>query len=183
VQPIIKQDILDVLAEAIKLIKDGDAAGLNELSNHVIHDASIFQDDDSVSVAILVYAMSKIMARCTQELEVCKCDVLIPGLQKAQELLARDKDDKYRAAIKGLFGQIQTMDKRIRLYIQEVIDKARIKKGSKMHEHGISIARTAELLNISQWELMDYIGKTTIPDVRIGIPVGERLKLARSLFR
>ena len=68
--------------------------------------------------------------------------------------------------------------------MQEVIEEAKIKKGYKLHEHGISLGRTAEILGISQWELMNYVGKTKISDVDI-VPtdVVQRLKLARGIFK
>ena len=59
---IVKRDILAVLndlAGILKVKEESDAAQIKELSNHVIHNASIFQEEDSVSIAILIYALSK----------------------------------------------------------------------------------------------------------------------------
>ena len=63
-----------------------------------------------------------------------------------------------------------------------MLDAARIKKGSKMHQHGISMARTAELLGITQWELQDYIGKQQEWKIK-EMPVLKRLKIAREMFK
>ena len=63
---IIKKDILEVLNDLIKILKSKEGSnwiGIKELSNHVIHNASVFQDEDSISVAVLTYALSKIMER------------------------------------------------------------------------------------------------------------------------
>ncbi len=79
------------------------------------------------------------------------------------------------------FDFINKIDTKLKLYIEEVISKAKVKKGSKLHEHGLSIARTAEVLGISQWELMNYVGKTTISTVD-GVDVKTRLNFARKLF-
>ena len=54
---ILKKDIVTVLtrlSEIIKIKNDTDFLELKELSNHVIHNASVFQDEDSVSVAVLI---------------------------------------------------------------------------------------------------------------------------------
>lgn len=51
-RPIIKEDILNTLQEVIKAIKDQDFVKLRELSNHTIHDASIFQEDDPLALAV-----------------------------------------------------------------------------------------------------------------------------------
>jgi hypothetical protein len=179
-QDIIRKDILDVLAQAIVSLQAEDHHALGELSNHVIHDASIFQDDDSVSVAVLVYALSKLVQRCCDE--QVPFTHLIPLIRQAHDALTAGKDDTYQATIHQLFAEIKKLDARLQLYITEVLEKARVKKASKLHEHGISIARTAELLGVSQWELQDYIGKTRIPEEHLGISVQERLSRARGWF-
>jgi hypothetical protein len=180
-QDIVKKDILEVLEQALAALEAEDHHALLDLSNHVIHDASIFQDDDSVSFAVIIYALSKIVHRCDNE----KIPVpqVISHLKEAKDALELGKEDVYRAVIKRIFDEVKKLDEKVGLYITEVINQARIKKASKMSEHGISLARTAELLGISQWELQDYFGKTQIPEHELGVPVKHRLKLARSWFQ
>lgn len=180
-QDIVRKDILDVLQQAVASLQAEDHHALGELSNHVIHDASIFQDDDSVSVAVLIYALSKMVQRCCDE-KIPFAHV-IPLVQQAHDTLAAGREDEYRALVRRLMGEIKRLDEKLKLYITEVLEKAKVKKASKLHEHGISLARTAELLGVSQWELQDYIGKTRIPEEMLGISVGERLRRARGWFR
>lgn len=179
-QDIVKKDILAVLEQAIASLQAEDHHALGELSNHIIHDASIFQDDDSVSVAVLVYALSKMVQRCCDE--KIPFEHVLPLVQQAHDALAAGKEDDYRRLVRQLFEEIKKLDEKLKLYITEVLEKAKIKKASKMHEHGISLARTAELLGVSQWELQDYIGKTHIPEDALGVPARERLHRARSWF-
>jgi hypothetical protein len=179
-QEIVRKDILEVLGQAIAAFQANDYHALGELSNHVIHDASIFQDDDSVSFAVLVYALSKVLQRCCEEKQ--SCPQLAPMLQQAHDALAAGRDDDYRARVRQMIDELAKIDAKLKLYITEVMEKAKVKKASKMHEHGISLARTAELLGVSQWELQDYIGKTRIPDVELGVPAKARLERARRWF-
>jgi len=181
-EQVVKEDILSIINQAIEILRTKETAdyiALSELSNHTIHDASIYQDEDSISIAIAVYAMAKIVQRC------CETNVeypkFVPLMESARDALKQDNIIGYRAAIKSLFAAISSMDKRIKLYIQEVLDKARLKKGSKLAEHGLSVARTAEMLGLSQWELMGYIGKTTVESPE-GLSVGERFRIAKALF-
>ncbi len=180
-QDIVRKDILDVLEQALTYLQAEDHHALGELSNHVIHDASIFQDDDSVSVAVLIYALSKMVQRCCDE--KIPFTHLIPLVQQTRAALATSKDDDYRRLIRQLFEEVKKLDEKLKLYITEVLEKAKIKKASKLHEHGISLARTAELLGVSQWELQDYIGKTRIPEDALGVSARERLLRARGWFR
>ena len=178
----VKEDIISVLEQAVKIIREQRFSDLKELSNHTIHDASIFQDEDSISIAILIYAMSKTIERCCEKgIPYEKIENLVA---KAKDYLRAEREDDYRKTIKSLFEVINTIDDKLKLFVEEVIKRARVKKGSKLYEHGISLSRTADLLGISQWELMSYIGKTQIVEfIPENIPVKERLETARRLFR
>ena len=179
-EQIIKDDILNVINKAIIALETGKHEELGELSNHVIHDASIYQDNDSLSIAILIYSTSKVVQRCCeQNIDYSK---LIPLMKNAINALKQDNFGAYNSSIHDIFGFIKTVDAKMKLYIQEVIDKAKIKKGSKIHEHGLSIGRTAEIMGITKWELMNYVGKTQIPDIKDAVSVKKRLEFARKIF-
>ena len=179
---IVKRDIITVLTKLTELLKKKENADIleaKELSNHVIHNASIFQDEDSISIAVLVYSLSKIMER-EKDIDYTK---LLNMINACILSLNEDRDDDFRRSIKNLFSFIRTLDKKISMYINEVINQAQIKKGCKLCEHGVSVARASEVLGISQWELMHYLGKTMIIDhFSEPVNVSLRLKLARSIF-
>ncbi len=180
---VVKRDILKVLADLVGILEveeEGDAAELRELSNHTIHNASIFQDEDSVSIAILIYSLSKVIERKEGRVNY---RVLLKIAIDAKKNLEGNNIDEYRRAIRKIFDFISTIDTKLKLYIEEVINQAQIKKGSKLYAHGISMARAAEILGVSQWELMFYIGKTKLTDIKGGVKVKERLNYARSLFK
>jgi len=180
-QEIIRKDILSVLDKAITILsvrEDKNISELKELSNHTIHNASIFQDEYSVSIAVSIYALSKITERggsVNQE--------IIKLLISARDCLARLSEQAYSENIKKLLDRISGIDSRLRLYIGEVIDQAQIKKGGKVYEHGISMARAAEILGISQWELMNYVGKTKIMEnMSDRVDAKTRLGFSRKIF-
>ena len=67
--------------------------------------------------------------------------------------------------------------------MDDVMSEAQIRKGSKMYDHGISLGQAANVLNISQWELMQYLGATKGADSPYDKSnVVEKLKYARGLF-
>ena len=181
-EQVVKEDILSIVNQSIEILRTKETAdyiALSELSNHTIHDASIYQDEDSISIAIAVYAMAKIVQRCSEtNVDYPK---FVPLLESAKKALEADNHVGYDAAIKSLFTMISSVDKRIKLYVQEVLDKARLKKGSKIAEHGLSIARAADLMGLSRWELMDYVGKTAVESPE-GLDVSQRFRIARGLF-
>ncbi len=178
----VKKDIISILSGVIAILEtkeEADVLEIRKLSNHTIHNATIFQDEDSISVAILIYALSKIMERNLGLIDYSK---FMDMLSNAKTFLDKGKDDNYRRVIKTIFSTISKLDRKVEMYIEEVINQAQIKKGSKLHEHGVSIGRAAEILGISQWELANYVGKTNLSDVE-SISVIDRIKFARELFK
>ncbi len=178
----VREDVIKSLDEAITLLANEDFVRLKDVSDHTIHNASIFQDQDSISIAVIIFAIFKIMERCRREKSTI-CATIHLVLTKARDELACGREKQYREIIKSLFSLISKEDERLRLFIEHVIDQAQIKKGSKLYEHGISIAQAAEVLSISQYELMNYIGKTRLPE-RLDDPTGiiARLEFARRIF-
>lgn len=183
---VIKKDIISILRKAIQIIKQEDVPALDELSNHTIHNASIFQDKDSIKIAVIIYALSKIIHRSeqrTDEWDKAK-KIVLKNLQDARFYLEKNKDEKYRVLIKQILNRVGKIDTKLRLYIEDVLNKAKIVKGSKLYEHGISIGKATDILGISQWELLSYVGKTQIVDryKEDVIPITKRLDYTKSLF-
>ncbi len=184
----IKKDILDVLKDSYKAINKNDIVKLKDASNHIIHKASIMQDEDSTTIAVLIYSLSKIFERPHYRdykdwpLFYKTC---MDNLEKAITNLGKDNIDVYEESINSIFGVMDKLESHLKQYIQEVIEKARIHRASRIHEHGISVERTAKLLGISPWELMEYVGKTGISDVKLSLTktAKERLKLVREIFK
>src|SRR3989338_2613924 len=145
----IKQDLMDVVRSGKKIIDAGDSAALKELSDHTIHNASIFQDQYSVSIAVIFYALSKLMER--GRLNTKK---VLQLLEEAEKNIRENNDEGYNKRIKDIFSFISGVDSKLKLYVEEVINQAQIKKSSKMYAHGISLAHAASVLGISQWELI-----------------------------
>ncbi|MEA2038066.1 MAG: hypothetical protein U9O94_11265 [Nanoarchaeota archaeon] len=180
---VVKTDILFVLSDVIDILKvkeERDTVDLKELSNHTIHNASIFQDEDSVSIAILIYSLSKVIERREGKLNY---NSLLSLLKSAKDNLEAGKFDIYRNNIEKIFNFISTVDSKLELYVEEVVGQAQIKKSSKLYDHGISLARASELMGASQWDLMSYIGKTTLTNLGGGVSIKDRLNYTRSLFR
>lgn len=174
----VKQDLIKSLKETINAAKENDFFIMPELSNHTIHNASIYQDSDSILAAVIIYSLSKIITR-----ESKIDEQFLKEMKKALNELEQNKINDYRKTMQNILKIISQKDSKIKLYIEEVVTQARVKKGMKLYEHGISVGQAAELLGVSQWELMDYVGKTTISDVFSGKPgVKNRMRYAKEVF-
>src|SRR3989338_10004990 len=100
----IKRDILFVLNELLDILKareDKDVYQIKELSNHIIHNASVFQDEYSVSIAVLVYALSKIMERNDTQLNYARLSSMISSCIAS---LKNSDDERFRKSVKDIFN-------------------------------------------------------------------------------
>lgn len=174
----IRKDIINVLKDSIAALEMNDSKALREISNHTIHNSSIYQDKDSLTVAVVVYALSKVIERSVIPSNI------INILDEAMRKLESSNIESYENSLADIVDIISKVDTKINLYTRHILNQAGIRKGSKIYEHGISLARTAEILNLSQWELMKYIGQTKIadkfPDYHVS--AHERLLYARKIF-
>lgn len=168
---------MDVLGRFLQLPKL-DVSDIKALSNRTLHNASIFQDGDSLSVAILFYALSKILDR-----EGKLADGVRVEIQSAKTRLQHGDEDGYRETIQKVFEHVRKADHRLRLYIIHVINQAEIKKGTKLYEHGLSLAKAASLMGVSQWELMSFVGKVhDDPEGKGRTSFKDRMGFARRVF-
>ena len=175
----VQRDILRTLKLTIRYLEEGSHYMLAELSDHTIHNASVFQDEDSISIAVILYALSKIIRR---DRKISRS--VIASLARAKDYLSRKEMVKYSAEIRELTKRIESMDSKMRLYIQKVINNSEIKKGSRLYENGLSLSRAADMLNVSSWEMMSYVGKTSIIDKTpvYSTDVRKRILLTRKIF-
>ena len=174
----VREDILNILRRVVKVLEKGYFNQLKALSNHTVHNASIFQDQDSIGIAVVTYALEKIV-----DLSSFDAPAFRTIFGQALKDLEENRVEAYRDSVGKLFRKIADTDQKLKNYIDHVVEFSLIKKGGKIYEHGISLAQTASLLGINQWELMEYLGTTTVGDrFQEEIGVRKRLETARSIF-
>jgi AraC-like DNA-binding protein len=177
-ESIIRANIIKLLKSALDAIKSDDSFKLKRLSNDNISNASIFQDEDSLSISVILYAISKLIEHTNKKKAV------IAHFQGALHALSAGKDAKYREIIKRLIKAIKIEDFRLKRFVSNVIEQAQVKKGCVLCENGLSIEQAASVLNVSRWELMQYLGKTHVNEQsKENISTEKRLALARRLFQ
>ncbi|MEK6816286.1 MAG: hypothetical protein AABY09_01625, partial [Nanoarchaeota archaeon] len=59
----LKQNIIDILLHAYEAFKSMDSNSLVNLSDRTIHSASIEQDPNSITIAVMVYSLAKVVER------------------------------------------------------------------------------------------------------------------------
>jgi len=183
----IRKDILDILRDSIRAIKRDDIVRLRELSDHTLHSSTIYQDEESTAIAVIVYSLFKIYEKNLMQASkewLQFNDAIIKLLDSAYNSFIRAEIAQYRIAIKKIFETISKFEKSFGKFVTEVVEQSKIKKGSKLVEHGLSIGRTAELLGVSRWDLMSYLGISNYAENEPrSISIKERMKIAERLFK
>jgi len=179
-----RENILRILKETKQAVKQEDSNWLRELSNQTIHTASISQDADNIATAVIVYSLSKIVERKDyrqykdwnsffKKLMLC--------IERAVQALEKKQDDYFRDQVACVRKEIDSLSGKLKRNIQDVFEKARISKASRIYEHGISMEQTAKLLGITIWELAEYAGETGISDVNLNITIPEKQRIKNIL--
>ena len=182
-----KEHILDVLKRVKIAFKNEDYVEIKNLSDNVIHGCSISQDPDCISVAVVIYSLSKLIERESYKTEKQWPKFFKEYLENIDDaVIALEKGDieAFREEITHIRELIQNLSGNLKRSIDYVFRRAQINKASRIYEHGISIEQTAKLLGISIWDLASYTGQSGASDVNITVTldIRKRIKNAEDIF-
>ena len=182
-----REHLAELLKEVLDSLKREDYSQLRDLSNQLVHDSSINQDPDIISVAVIIYSLSKIIERENYQSDKGWPDFYksyVKGITHSIKQLEKNDIERFREDIAGIRETLKKLSGNLKEYINDVFRKASINKASKIYEHGISMGKTAQILGISIWELAEYSGQSHSTDINLGItlPIKDRIKLAERFF-
>jgi aconitase A len=181
------ENVLRILEETKTALEKNDVVALKSLSNQTVHTASVKQDSINITLAVIVYSLSKILERVDYK-KYPDWSNFYKALVFAIDgsiIAAKAKDEyKLKKNLEMIRKSINKLSGNFKKYIEEVFRRASISKASRIYEHGISMEKTAKLLGITMYELADYTGRTGIPNMPEGrtVDVKERIKLLESFF-
>jgi uncharacterized protein YdcH (DUF465 family) len=181
------QHQIKVLEQTKSALSNKNIIQLKELSNKTINTASSQQDSASITIAVLVYSLSKLVEREDYR-RIKNWDTLVKKFNSFLDLAIKALNDENQEAYEKYIRQsrqiLESQAIAMKQYIQDVLQKASINKGSKIYEHGISLEQTSKLLGITQWELSDYIGSRSFADLKQNqtIDVKKRARMALEFF-
>ncbi len=183
-----KGNILRILKETKEAMKRGDAVTIKNLSNQTMNTASLTQDPDNVTVAVIVYSLGKVLERHHyQEFKGWDkfYEAVISSINHSIKDLESAGGEGVGEDLETITREIEKLSGTLKRYIKDVFWKARINKASRIYEHGISMEKTAKLLGITMYELASYAGQARIEDVPLEntMDVKRRIKTAMEMFK
>ena len=115
-----KKDVLAALDDSYNVIKNKQHFLLHSISDHILHVMYIYQDPDIIDVAIAIYALDKILEKekfmYHPKMKEFVKDVLY-FLKDAAHALSVNDFDKYKHEVTNLLGIIQSLTKKVKLYV------------------------------------------------------------------
>jgi hypothetical protein len=181
-------NISRVLRSARKVISGGNYNKLGDLSNEMVHSATVSQNSLNIIIAVLVYSLSKVLQkenyrkmegwREFENLLLKNLDLMIAAAEKKD----RENVILYAGEVRHI---LNTFSGNLGTYIKDIFRKAEINKAFKLYEHGLSVQKTAKLLGVSLWDLSSFIGQSKISEAKVAVtlPVRTRIKYIEEFFR
>ena len=178
----IRTEIIYDLDKALRILQEREATDVEELKNlsdHAIEDIALKKDLELVSVTVLLYSLYKII----HDIDTSSYMGIVAEMKAAKNGLEQKNLGKYNQSIKKVYEIIRRCDNKIREHLDDVMQAARIKKGTSLLQRGLSIGQAAGLMGLSNWDLQQYAGKTMVLDQHDEtFPVEKRVMMALKLF-
>ena len=178
----VREEVVHLLSNSLAILQtkeSHDTEALKELSEHSIEYIAMHKDLELVSVTVLIYSFYKIES-CLKEQDRTK---VVTELTTAISSLKKKQFGRYNNSLKLLYTIVSNCNERIKEHLQDVMDAARIKKGTSLLQHGLSIGQAAGLMGLSNWDLQAYSGRANLlHDHKEVISARQRLLTAFKLF-
>jgi hypothetical protein len=173
--------IIKTLEELRNILLKGNSttSELRNLSNNLMQKVSIYKDKNLISISVLIYSLYKIFSK-NDNLEKKQLISLIDNM-----INNKNNNVQFHTSTSKLFEEIKKYDKNIDSNILHIIKQGYINKGISLYEHGFSIGNAAEIMGISKWDIMEYLGGINIIDTdeNAKIDCRDRLNYTRGLFQ
>lgn len=166
--------------ESLKFfVSEGDYTAVKNLSDDMMHEAAVSQDKLSIRLAVMSHALADLMENLKEEFEKEKERILV-CLERAIDALKRKDLSSFESQISDVMRAIYKIDRKFPTRVESVLREARLMKGEKLYEKGVSLGRVADILGITAWELSERVGKKEVEWEEKEL--GKRLKFAMEFF-
>ncbi|MBS3060860.1 MAG: hypothetical protein J4432_05135 [DPANN group archaeon] len=164
-EPITEKLIDELLKELVFYIEQNNTTELRELSNRIIERALVFEDSRLIDISLTAYALSKLLSKPHimdqkgfKKLKVQLIKLIEKEVKEEQTILHMEH------ILEKVMKLISEYDDKEGNYLQDVIEKARLKQASRAYALGLSLRRAAELTRVNTAALLPYVGQTKIHD-------------------
>lgn len=160
--------LLDGLKNIRKAFVAEQVMVLRSISNELMREASVKNDNLLAHAAIIAYCLHKFL---TKEHVVTsgfwleyKMSVLA-SLENAIKLIEKNNLKEYKTELDSISVHLEKLDKEVGRYVQGTYQKAKVKYAADAYYYGLSLSQAAALTMADLSALQQYIGVTTQHDI------------------
>ncbi len=179
---VVKKIIISTIDKVLKVLETEEKsgyAGLKQLSDEIIEDVALHKDLDLISMAVLVYSLYKVSDCAIPSIK----DEIYSKLRSSSKSLKENQFRGYNQNISKLYSLVRSCSPKIKEHLQDVMQAAKVKKGTVLLQKGLSIGQAAGLMGLSNWDLQQYAGGTSaIETTHEVVKATLRLKKALQIF-
>ncbi len=161
-------------------LEQRDALALRRVSAEALSEAAVEGHREHILLALVDYALSKLLSKTHYS------DIGDKFFEKIMRGFRKARDGPKKETIHNLEkieDLVIKLDAKEGNYQENLMDKARVKKGSKLYEQGLSLRRAAELTGADATSILDYVGGSKIHEFHGEGRNADRLKIAREVFK
>lgn len=147
--------------------KNKNAGDLRRIANQTIWKTSIHNDSVEAEIAVIAYALHKLLTKeHIQNNAKWKTiqGIINEKLAESVQSLKHKNIAQFRHQLEQLSKRIQTADKNFGNFVQNLIEKSRVKQASSLYAFGLSLGQATALTNADKKTLFNYIGYTKMHD-------------------
>jgi hypothetical protein len=175
-----KQELDALIVRSMEALEKKDALAMRTISADANSLAAVEGHRELILLALVDYALSKIMSKVHYGAKDGDFYGKITGLLSEARTSSKEVCISKLEEIEDL---VIKLDREEGNYNRNIMDKARIKKASKLYEQGLSLRRASELTGADPVEVLDYVGGSKIHEFKGGGKNAKRLQAAREVFK
>jgi hypothetical protein len=162
-------------------------AALRELANAAIGTAALENDPLKAEIAVLTYALEKLLGKPHFQKErqwAAVMSGIARALSDAVGSAGRDDTEKVKKALAQIASRVSQIDAEYGHYLEDLVDKARVKQASTAYAFGLSLSQACILTGANKQELFSYIGYTRMhEETPPSASIRERVKSLKSMLK
>ncbi|MBU0636193.1 hypothetical protein KKE06_04170 [Candidatus Micrarchaeota archaeon] len=140
---------------------------LRQIANQTIKRAALSNNPIEAKIAVIAYALHKLLSK--QHVRTHKKwntiqKIIQQKLADSIQSLKQKKAKKFEKNLEQITQKIRQTDSDLGNFVQNLMEKSRVKQASSLYAFGLSLGQATSLTNADKKNLFQYIGYTKLHD-------------------
>ncbi|MBN1169973.1 hypothetical protein JXA56_03030 [Candidatus Micrarchaeota archaeon] len=177
--------LIDYTPAILSAFRKRNQRRLRKLNDHVLNDTALECNKINFQLAIVSYALSKIVSKprfLRRDFDSCHMEVGV-ALENLIKCSGKNNETQVLACFKEIEKAISCFDSKDPRFAIDLITKGKLKMAATFYAQGMSLGVASEMTGMQKQEILDYAGQTMMFDrLKEEKTIKERMKVARQLI-